>query len=150
MKTKKNLNVMKQVLVFSIMLLQLAIVTGCSKNDDGPDFSINAETQTYTINGINNCNTSSGAGSTFVFEIPYSSETNSAINKLQIRRTVSDGGSDVGVNTTFTDEDGIIGWAICFRFGSQDWVEMEVVLEAEDGSKSNPTKVRVNKPTGAN
>ena len=62
--------------------------------------------------------------------------------KLQIKPTVSDGGSDVAVNTTFTDENGIIGWAICFRFGSQDWVEFEVVLEAEDGSKSNASKVK--------
>ena len=149
MKTKKKINTMKQVLGFSIMVLLLAIVIGCSKDDD-PNFSISAETQTYTVNGINNCYTPKGAGTAFVFEIPYSSETNSAINKLQIKTTVSDGDSDVDVITTFTDEDGIIGWYVCFRFGSQDWAEFEVVLETEDGSKSNPTKVRVNKPSGAN
>jgi hypothetical protein len=148
MKTKKDVNTMKQVLGFSIMLLLLVI--GCSKDDDGPDFSISAETQTYTVNGINNCYTPKGAGTAFVFEIPYSSETNSAINKLQIKTTVSDGGSEEKVNTTFSDENGIIGWATCFLFGSQDWVEFEVALEAEDGSKSNPSKVRVNKPSGAN
>jgi hypothetical protein len=150
MKTRKNLNTMKQVLGFSIMLPLLVIFVGCGKSDDGTNSSISAGPQTYTVNGINNCNTSSGSGSTFVFDISYSSETNSAINNLQIKTTVSDGDSEEKVNTTFTDENGIIGWATCFRFGSQDWVEFEVVLEAEDGSKSNPSKVRVNKPSGAN
>ena len=136
--------------IISIILLIGVTVLSCSKDDNGDSIAtINAKTQTFTVNGINNCNTSSGSGSTFFFDIPYTTSTSSKIKQLQIKTIVSDGGSDSAINTKFTDENSTISWATCFRFGSQSWVEFEVVLEAQDGSKSNPTKVRVNKPNGA-
>ena len=135
--------------ILIILILSIAMM-GCSKSDDGTVTSINAKTQTFILNGINNCNTSSGSGSTIICDIPYTADTASKISKLLIKTTVSSGDSKNAVNTKFTDENNIISWASCFRFGSQNWVEYEVVLEAQDGTKSNPSKVRVNKPVGAN
>ncbi len=151
METKKKLEktvtrTFQAIAVTTMLLLNL----NCSKNDDEPNTSIEAKTQTFTLNGVNNCSTSSGDGSTFVMKIPYSATTETAISRLRIKTVVSDGGGDESVNTKFTDENNTIIWATCFRFGSQDWVEYEVVLEADDGLKSNPSKVRVNKPNGAN
>ncbi|MGB5436208.1 MAG: hypothetical protein WBM98_09985 [Maribacter sp.] len=136
--------------VLSISVIVMVATMGCSKSDDDTSPSIIAMEQTFTVNGINNCNTSSGQGSTLVFDIPYTTSNSSKINKLKIKTTVSDGGSDNATNTQFTDKNGTISWATCFRYGSQDWVEFEVILEAQDGSKSNPSKVKVNKPSGAN
>jgi hypothetical protein len=139
-----------KVLSISVIMILMVALMGCSKSDDDTSASIIAMEQTFTVNGINNCNTSSGQGSTLVFDIPYTTSNSSKINKLQIKTTVSDGGSDNAINTQFTDKNGTISWATCFRYGSQDWVEFEVILEAQDGSKSNPSKVKVNKPSGAN
>lgn len=143
---------MKTINLKLTALLLTMLIVGCSNDDDGAAsvMSISAKSQTFTVNGINNCNTSSGVGSTLLFDIPYTSPAGSKINKLQIKTTVADGGSEARINTKFTDNNGTISWASCFRFGSQDWVEYEVILEAEDGSVSNPSKVRVNRPDGAN
>lgn len=145
-----NLGGKIKIIHVSIMLATMLACIGCSKDDDGPSSSIVAAQQTFTLNGLNNCNTSLGSGSTFVFKVPYTATSDSDINKIQVKTTVSDGGSETATTTQFTNENNIITWATCFRFGSQTWGEFEVVLEAQDGSKSNPTKVRINKPSGAN
>lgn len=152
MKTIKKKKLEKRRLAkISTILLFVLVILSCSKDDNGgSSTSISAKTQTFAVDGMNNCSTSSGNGSTLLFDISYTSSTASMIKQLQIKTTVSDGGSDNKVNTTFTDKNSTISWATCFRFGSQDWVEFEVVLETQDGSKSDPSKVRVNKPSGAN
>ena len=124
-------------------------INGCGKDDDNSESKINAQSQTFDINGLNNCNTSLGTGSTFVLEIPYSAPDGLTINRLLIKSTVSDGTSDDDVNTQFTDNGNTITWAVCFHFGSQEWVEYEVRLESADGKTSNISKVRINKPDGA-
>lgn len=146
-KIKQGKNKVCNILIIPILMVA---VMSCSKSDDGTDASITAKAQTFELDGLNNCNTSSGNGSTIVCDIPYTTTSASKISKLLIKTTVSSGESDNAVNTKFTDKNGIIGWATCFRFGSQNWVEFEVVLEAMDGAKSNPSKVRIDKPDGAN
>lgn len=140
MKTLKN------ILIWTVTLL---LFISCSKDDEGSSTSITASAQTFQLNGINNCNTSSGSGSTFVMTIPYTSSDGVTIEKLQINTKVSDGDSDSDTNTQFTDTGTSIVWAICFRFGPQSWVEYEVKLEGSGGSSSNATTVRINKPNGA-
>ncbi|TAI47196.1 hypothetical protein [Flagellimonas allohymeniacidonis] len=127
----------------------LLLAVGCSKDDDGSESSINASSQTFELNGVNNCNTSLGTGSTFVMTIPYSSSDGISIQRLRISTKVSDGGSESSTNSQFTDNGTSIVWASCFRFGTQDWVEYEVRLEGDNGITSNPSIVRINKPTGA-
>ncbi len=141
MKTLKNILFCTAILLF---------VVGCSKDDEGSNSSITASAQSFELNGTNNCNTSSGSGSTFVMTIPYTSSDGVKIERLQIKTKVSDGGSESKTNTQFTDNGNSIVWASCFRFGSQDWVEYEVTLEGTGGSSSNVTKVRIDKPVGAN
>ncbi|MCL6266778.1 hypothetical protein [Flagellimonas myxillae] len=140
MKTAKN------ILIYTGMLLFLL---GCSKDDDGSGSTITASTQTFELNGVNNCNTSSGSGSTFVMTIPYTSSEGVSIERLQITTKVSGGDTESKTNTQFTDNGNSIVWASCFRFGSQAWVEYEVRLEGSGGSSSNPTTVRITKPNGA-
>ncbi|WP_190810532.1 hypothetical protein [Flagellimonas sp. S3867] len=125
------------------------LFVNCSK-DDGPNTSITASAQTFELNGLNNCNTSSGSGSTFVMTIPYTSSDEVDIQRLQIKTKVSDGGSENKTNSQFTDNGSSVVWASCFRFGSQTWVEYEVTLEGSEDTSSNATTVRINKPAGAN
>lgn len=136
----------------AVIILLFMFLTSCSNDDDsGPSSTISAQTQTFALNGTNNCDTSSGTGSTFVFTIPYTSSAGLTIEKLLIKTKVSDGGeSPERVNTQITDNGTTITWVVCFRFGSQDWVEYEVRLEASDGTRSNSVTTRVNKPNGAN
>ena len=133
----------------ALVFIFLFIVVGCKKDDNAGLF-INAEPQTFTVNGINNCNTSSGKGSTFVLDIPYTASPGLVIQQLKIKTRVSDGGSDEAVNTMFSDNGSTISWASCFRFGSQSWAEYEVQLESSGGVRSNPTTVRIDRPNGAN
>ncbi|WP_422083500.1 hypothetical protein [Ulvibacterium sp.] len=133
----------------SIFTVFLILFLSCSKDDGESIASINASTQTFELNGINNCNTTLGTGSTFVMTIPYTSSDGVSIERLQINTKVSDGGTESGINTQFTDNGSSVVWAVCFRFGTQDWVEYEVMLEGSDGSVSNTSTIRINKPGGA-
>lgn len=152
MRTRKDNN---HKLVFCTIQNSITIVLftlfllSCSK-DDGPETTIMANSQTFSLNGINNCNTSLGSGSSFVMDIPYTILDGAVISKLRIKTTVSDGGSEEKLNTQFSDKNSTITWATCFRFGGQDWVEFDVQLESNKGGISNVSKVRINKPDGAN
>lgn len=150
MKTiKRHRSIITAQKLMAVTLFLLALVA-CSK-DDGPNETISAQTQTFTINGVNNCDLSSGKGSSFVLTIPYTISDGAIISKLLIKTKVSDGSSEPEkTNTQFTDNGSTVTWASCFRFGSQTWVEYEVRLETANGTKSNASKVRVNKPSGAN
>ncbi|SHG78292.1 hypothetical protein [Flagellimonas flava] len=139
------MKIVKHIAIWGSTILLFA---NCSKDDEGTKLSITANTQTFEVNGINNCNTSSGTGSTFVMTIPYTASEEVSIDRLQITTKVSDGGSESKTNTQFTDNGSTIVWASCFRFGSQDWVEYEVRLEG-GGSSSNAATIRIDKPNGA-
>ena len=143
-----NINTCKSIIVLG--LLMTVFVGSCSKDDDPDAESISASAQTFQVNGLNNCSTAIGTGSTFVLTIPYTAPEDTSISRLLIRTEVSDGSSEEAVNTQFTDENNSIIWATCFHFGSQTWVEYEVRLESSNGSMSNPSVVRINKPDGAN
>ena len=127
----------------------MVVTSSCSSDDDASSGSIQAQQQTATIGDLNNCNTSIGTGTIIELTIPYTASAGVTIEQLQINTQVSDGGSDSGVNTLFTDDGSEIGWVSCFRFGDQSWVEYEVRLESIDGVLSNPTTVRIDRPNGA-
>lgn len=151
MKTiKKNKNGISKLLITLLMPLLLVTVIGCSKDDDGSDSSIKVETSTVSIEDINTCSTSIGVGTIFSFNTPYTSSEGLKIEKMRIKTTVSDGDSDDTLNTIFTDTGSSIEWITCFTFGTQSWVEYEVRLESGEGSISNISKIKVNKPNGAN
>ena len=150
--TQRRSSILNNTLtMFILLIIGLAMISGCSSDDnDGPSSTITAQAQTFTVNGINNCNTSIGPGSTLVFTIPYTSTSGLSIEKLRIKTTVSNGESEEGVNNQITDNNSEVTWVSCFHFGLQDWVEYEVRLESSDGTLSNAVKTRVNKPNGAN
>lgn len=132
-----------------IFVFLLTLLPGCKKDNNGGLF-INAGTQTFSVNGLNNCNTSTGKGSTLLLEIPYTASSGLEISQLRIKTKVSDGGSNEAVNPTFSDDGSTVGWATCMRYGSQSWVEFEVQLESSGGVRSNITSVRIDRPDGAN
>ncbi|MEK6152737.1 hypothetical protein WIW50_05735 [Flavobacteriaceae bacterium 3-367] len=132
-------------------LLLVLVLVACSKSDEGEAAaSINVQASTFLVENVNTCSTSLGAGTVLSFKTPYSTSQNLTIQKMLIKTTVSNGESKDATNTKFTDTGENIEWVSCFTFGSQDWVEYEVRLESTDGSVSNVSKVRVNKPSGAN
>ena len=133
----------------SLLYLCFLLTCACSSDDDAGATSIQAQQQTADIGNLNNCNTSIGTGTILEFAIPYTASTGTIIEQLQIQTRVSDGGSDSGINTLFTDIASEIVWVSCFRFGSQSWVEYEVRLESQDGTLSNPVTTRVDRPAGA-
>jgi len=129
--------------------LFLIMLVSCS-NDDGVDSSIKAQKTIVTIEGINNCSTSIGDGTILSLVTPYSAPESLKIVKIRIKATVSNGQSEESTTTNFTDTGSTVEWGGCFTFGSQEWVEYEVRLEASDGTLSNQVTTRVNKPNGAN
>lgn len=150
METTKRHKKRSDSLRLTAIMLFVLLLIGCSK-DDGPNETISVQTQTFLVNGINNCDLSSGKGSALVFTIPYTVSDGVTISKLLIKTKASDGSSEPEkVNTQFTDNGNTITWATCFRFGSISWVEYEVQLESSNGTKSSVSIVRVNKPSGAN
>ena len=150
-KEKKRIKT-KTIQKLMVALMVLGVLTSCSKDDDGDgsSSSISATASSFSIDGINNCSTSIGAGTRLLFDTPYTTSQGLTVERMLIKTTVSNGESKDDVNTNFTDTDSSIVWSSCFTYGSQDWVEYEVRLEASDGSVSNVSKVRVNKPSGAN
>ena len=138
--------------LLSILVMVFLMLTGisCSNDDDGMVSPIQLKTQTFEIQGLNNCNTATGQGSTVFLYIPYTATAGTTLLKLRRKSTVSNGESSNDVTTVFKVENSIIEWATCIRFGSQTWMEFEIVMEAADGTLSNPSTIRINKPSGAN
>ena len=140
MKTIK-IEISKVFHILTILLLVL-INMGCSKDDDEMPSPIVLKTQTFEINGLNNCNTSTGIGSTYFLYIPYTAPAGTTIVKLYRITRVSSGESKSDESTVFQNKNNVIEWATCIRFGSLTWMEFEIRMEAADGT--------LNKPAGAN
>lgn len=137
-----------QKLIFAVLFL--GVLAACNKDDDSPDLFINATTSNLTVNdGINDCNTSLGDGTTLRIEIRYTASPELSIDRLKVKTRVSNGESEEATTNSFNDDESKIIAFNCFHFGSQDWVEFEVRLESNAGVTSNPTTVRINKPNGA-
>ncbi len=147
-KIIKN-NVVNLSRILGILLLVLT-ASNCSKDDDDMASPVVLKTQTFVIQGTNNCNTSTGTGSTIFLYIPFTAPDGTAIKKLHRITRVSTGDSKEDVSTVFKNENNTIEWATCIRFGSLTWMEFEVRMEAADGTLSNASIVRINRPAGAN
>ena len=133
----------------SWILLIVCLAFSCGDDDDGTSGSIQADQSTVLIGDLNNCSVSSGTGTIFQFTIPYTATAGITIEQLRITTRVSNGDSINATNTMITDNGSEIGWATCFRYGTTNWVEYDVQLEGDDGSLSNVTTIRVERPTGA-
>lgn len=152
MKTRQNIRriAIGTIQKFMTTVLFLIVLTNCSKDDGAAESAIKAQKTTVSIEGVNNCSTSIGDGTILSLLTPYTAADGLVISKIRLKATVSNGESNESTTTNFTDSGSTIALDGCFTFGSQDWVEYEVRLEANDGSLSNTSTVRVNKPNGAN
>ncbi len=146
MRTRKSLCRTSNIVRISVLLIVMAAITGCSKSDDSAESPINAGKLSLTIDGVNNCN----GGTILDFSLPYTVSQNFKIKQLNIKTVLSNGSSDNFKDATFTDNGSKIGFSQCTVFGTISWLDYEVQLQAEDGTLSNFSKVRVNKPSGAN
>ena len=131
-----------------VAVILIFLISSCGE-DDAATSSISTQATTFEFNALNNCNTSSGKGTVFFFETPYTITPGVTVKTMHIKTFVSNGDSDEKTNNIFTNENNVIEFATCFRFGSQTWFEYHVQLEGSDGSLSNPSVIRVNKPGGA-
>ena len=134
------------------MLLLLLALMGCSKSDDGEEkASIDVKITTSSFDTINMCDIGSGNnGTLFVFTISYTKLSVSEVDKVLFDVEWSNGDKDSAVETNFTDNGTSVVYDWCYRFGSLSWVEINQRLVSKDGTISNISKVRVNKPSSAN
>ena len=133
------------------VLLCTTLCFNCSEDDDGPDLFIIAMTSTSSFDDLNTCHIDSGALATmFDFTIPYEASDGIAINKVVFDIEWSNGDTGSAESNEFinTGTDVLYNW--CYRFATDEWVEITHRLETEQGITSNPSVIRVFKPQSAN
>jgi len=146
---KDELKVYKKLWWLMLLIIAVLITISCSKDDEGTNLFVTTSNSSFTITAINNCTTSSGAGTILRVKTPYQLSDGHSIEKLLIRTMVSNGESEENTVATFQDDGSTTTFANCFRFGSQDWVEFQIRLESSEGVISNTSTLRINKPNGA-
>lgn len=155
MKTKKNFcnkrlafNTVQKIMAAVLFILVLA---SCSKDDEGPSDSITAKAATSSFEAVNTCPMASGSnGTNFHFTIPYSKSSKSEISFITVKLEWPTAPTSSSVASNFTDNSTSLTYSRCYRFADQDWVEITQYVVLEGGIGSNPSKVRVNRPEGAN
>lgn len=137
-------------------LLKIMVVTTfvsalfISCGDDSENF-ITAKTSSVTFNDLNTCDIGSGLPATsFDFIIDYEASDNIEITKILFDLKWTSGESESTETTEFTDTGMQIEYDWCYRFGTDDWVEITHRLETKNDKKSNSSVVKVNRPAGAN
>lgn len=146
---KDEFKVYKKLWWLMLLIMAALIAISCSKDDEGSNLFVTVSNSTFTVTSINNCSTSSGAGTILRVNTPYQLSDGQSIEKLLIRTTVSNGESEENMVATFQDDGSKTTFANCFRFGSQAWVEFQIRLESSEGVVSNTSTIRINKPNGA-
>lgn len=144
----------KQIIRISHGIIVLAIVVvlvlGCSKDDDSAG-TLEAMPPEVTFTALNTCDIGGCCLATeFDFTISYESSNGSEINKITVSIQWSDGDTDTFETNDFTDSGTVVTYDWCYRFSESEWVDVSHVLVGKDGSKSNSSMVRVNKPEGGN
>lgn len=137
---------------YGITLLMLAglMALGCSKDDDSAG-TLEAMPPEVAFTALNTCDIGGCCLATeFDFTISYESSNGSEINKITVSIQWSDGDTDTFETNDFTDSGTVVTYDWCYRFSESEWVDVTHVLVGKDGSKSNSSMVRVNKPEGGN
>lgn len=144
-----EIKVYKKFWWFMLVIIAALLVLSCAKDDEGSSFLVTISDSNFTITSINNCSTSSGAGTILRVNTPYQLSEGQTIERLLIRTMVSNGETEENTVTTFQDDGSKTTFANCFRFGSQTWVEFQIRLESSEGVVSNTSTIRINRPNGA-
>lgn len=138
-----NITLLKTLVV---AIFFTTVFTSCG--DDDP---ITIKDSSATFTDLNTCDIGSGALATrFSFTIPYDKAEDVTISKILFEINWSNGDTDNSETTNFNDTGSQIEYTWCYRFGSDDWVEIVHTLELSDGTVSNSSAVTINKPDGAN
>ena len=89
-----------------------------------------------TFDELNTCDIGSGDNATrFTFTVNYDSESDSPVSKVLFDINWSSGDTDNAETSNFTDSGSSITYSWCYRFGSEEWVEISHRLETEDGTE---------------
>lgn len=157
MKTiKKNgRGTIKTIQKLMATVMVLVTLVSCSKDDGGgePESAIKLGALSFDNEG--DCDHSSGVtGTDFKITIPYNGTEGDTISNLLVKLTPSDSPSD---NLSFdynglalTDGSGTLTWDGCWRFGENEWFDFELRIETTNGEISSTSKIRIDKPSGAN
>jgi len=130
---------------FLTVILFSALLMSCG------DDAITATSSSFTFDELNTCDIGSGSMATrFNFTVGYDASSDIKVSKVLFVINWSSGDTDSGETTNFTDSGGEILYSWCYRYGSEEWVEIVHTLETEDGMVSNSSSVQINKPDGAN
>ena len=117
----------------------------------GDDDPITLGDSSATFTELNTCDIGSGSLATrFSFTIPYETSGDVTISKVLFDINWSSGDTDNSQTTNFNDTGSRIEYNWCYRYGSEDWVEITHRLELSDGTTSNSSTVTIDKPDGAN
>ncbi|WP_157941166.1 MULTISPECIES: hypothetical protein [Arenibacter] len=135
--------------ILAILLLVFTNMS-CNKSDDDNGLFINIATMSSEIPALNNCDSGKGTGTGTLINVDYSSSPGLVIEKIHIKTSWSNGEGGNAVDLTFENDGSIVEFGECIRYEELSWIEYEVRLEASDGTLSNPSTIRINKPSGAN
>lgn len=136
-----------KLLIFPLLFFVLAVVSGCSKDDQ---FAIKVKSISTTYDAVNNCN--NGLSTAFNFEL----EAKEAItqNIQSVKFDVKwENGTEINdlVESNVTVTGSMLTFAYCFNFITTNWVEVTVEIVDDNGVViSAPKTVRIQKPPGAN
>ena len=144
------MKIVRSLYGLAIVTLTGFLVLGCSKDDDSAGV-LEAMPTEVTFTALNTCDIGGCCLATeFDFTISYESSNGSKINKIMVSIIWSDGDTDTFETDDFNDSGTVITYDWCYRFSDSEWVDVTHVLVGKDGSKSNSSLVRVDKPEGGN
>ena len=129
-----------------IALLSTFLFSGCGDSDD-----ITANSSSFSFIQLNTCDIGSGDLATrFNFRVNYDAALDVQISKVLFDIEWSSGDSDSAETSSIDDLATSVEYSWCYRFGSEDWVEITHRLVTSNGTESNESVVRIDKPDGAN
>lgn len=140
--------------LFTTSILLFFILISCKDNSSSSsDITVTITNGTAAPIELNQCNIGSGSLATeFLFLLEYQSSDEIDIDGVEFDLTWSDGdGSQNIFENSFSDDNNILDFDWCFRYGSTEWFEIDVKILAEDEEiESNEYTIRVDRPEGAN
>lgn len=156
MEMKRNkearivLNTVQRVMATFLLVMVLA---SCSKDDAAPESSIRLGALSLSENG--DCNHSSGVtGTSFGILIPYSGTQDDTLIRI-LYKLIPEGGDAIERTANYNDfslkdGSGEMTWNSCLRFFDVSFIDLEIRIETADGIISSVSKIKINKPDGAN
>ena len=133
------------------LIVFISATLSCSKDDD-PKMDIETQPTEVSFIKVNTCYVGGGVYNTeFNFIIPY--QTSSPDIEIEkIHYSVSVAGTFLGEKDDYSfDDDGSeISFGFCIQFDGAPGIDFTSSLISKDGRQSKPSKVKIDRPAGAN